>query len=145
MAGFLLDTNVVSELRKRQRVDAGVMAWILEQPDEALYLSVATFGEIRKGIERLRPRDARQAAGLETWAETLESRYQSRLLDISLKIFKQWGLLQAIRPISPIDALIAATALHHDLTLVTRNIDDFEGLGLPVLNPFTGQSTASGQ
>jgi toxin FitB len=139
VAGFLLDTNVVSELRKRQRADPGVTAWILGQPDEELFLSVATFGEIRKGIERLRPRDAKQAAGLETWAEALESRYQNRLFDVSLKIFKQWGLLQAIRPISPMDGLIAATAQHHDLTLVTRNVDDFEGLGLRVLNPFTGK------
>ncbi len=136
MAGFLLDTNVVSELRKRQRADQGVVAWIREQADDELFLSVATFGEIRMGIERLRSRDPQQAAGLEAWAEALESRYQSRLFDVTLKIFKQWGLLQAIRPISPVDGLLAATALHYDLTLVTRNEADFAGLGIRVLNPF---------
>jgi toxin FitB len=141
VAGLLLDTNVVSELRKRQRADQGVMEWIHQQPDDELFLSVATFGEIRMGIERLRSRDPQQAAGLEAWAEAMESRFQSRMFDVTLKIFKLWGLLQAIRPISPIDCLLAATALHHDLTLVTRNLEDFKGLGLRVFNPFTGKSS----
>lgn len=141
MNGFLLDTNVVSELRKRQRADKGVVNWIYGQPDEDLFLSVATFGEIRTGIERLRPRDPQQAAGLEAWVEALESRYQNRLFDVTLKIFKQWGVLQAIRPLSPIDGLLAATALHHDLTLVTRNIGDFKDLGLRVFNPFTRENS----
>lgn len=141
MAAFLLDTNVVTELRKRQRANSGVMGWIHQKLDHELYLSVATLGEIRMGIDRLHSRDPHQAARLEAWAEALEFRYQNRLLDITLKIFKQWGRLQAIRPISPIDGLLAATALHNDLTLVTRNLDDFKDLGLRVLNPFTGESS----
>ena len=141
MNGFLLDTSVASELGKRRRADQDVLEWISGQADEELFLSVATFGEIRTGIARLRSRDPRQAAGLEAWAEVLESRYQNRLFDVTLKIFKQWGVLQAIRPIPPIDGLLAATALHHDLTLVTRNIEDFKDLGLRVFNPFTGENS----
>lgn len=137
MAGYLLDTNVVSELRKGRRADPGVVEWIEAQSDDELFLSVATFGEIRTGIERLRSRDPQQAVALETWAEALESRYHRRIVDVTLKVFKQWGLLQSIRPVSPIDGLLAATAVHHDLTLVSRNAKDFRDLGVRLLNPFS--------
>ena len=136
MSGSLLDTNVVSELRKGRRAYPSVLKWIHEQPDEELFLSVATWGEIRMGIERLRPRDPKQAASLEGWADSLEAHYRSRLLDVTLEIFEKWGQLQAIRPLPAIDALLAATALHHDLTLVTRNVGDFRGMGLRVFDPF---------
>lgn len=139
MSGSLMDTNVVRELRKGRRADLAVLAWIDGQPDEGLFLSVATFGEIRMGIERLRSRDPAQAAVLAHWADSLATQYQSRMFEITLPVFEKWGVLQGVRPISAIDALLAATALHHDLTLVTRNIDDFRGLGLRVLNPFTGE------
>ena len=137
--GSLVDTNVVSELRKGQKADKAVLQWLEDEPDEQLFLSVATFGEIRMGIERLRSRDALQASVLESWLNALVGRYQKRMFEVTLPVFEKWGVLQAIRPISPIDGLLAATALHHDLTLVTRNIDDFRGLGLRVLNPFTGE------
>lgn len=139
MNGSLMDTNVVSELRKGQKADKAVLQWLDDEPDEQLFLSVATFGEIRMGIERLRNRDALQAFILEKWLKALFSQYRERMFDVTLPIFEKWGYLQAIRPISPIDGLLAATALHHDLTLVTRNIDDFQGLGMRILNPFTGE------
>ena len=140
MEGFLLDTNVVSELRKRGRTNPDVLAWIQAQSDDQLYLSAATMGEIRKGIERLRTRDPEQAAELDQWAETVRLQYRSRILDVTPEIFERWGVLQSIRPVAVMDAVLAATALHYDLTLVTRNTDDFSGLGLRLFNPFAGQS-----
>jgi hypothetical protein len=140
MDGFLLDTNVVSELRKRGRANPDVLAWMQAQPDEQLYLSAATMGEIRMGIERLRKRDSKQAAELDQWAETVRSQYRSRILDATSEIFERWGVLQSMRPVAVMDAVLAATALHHNLTLVTRNTDDFRGLGLRLFNPFAGQS-----
>lgn len=139
MEGFLLDTNVVGELRKRGRANPHVLAWMQDQPDEELYLSAATMGEIRKGIERLRTRDPEQAAELDQWAETVRSQYRSRILDVTPEIFERWGVLQSMRPVAVMDAVLAATALHHNLTLVTRNTDDFRGLGLRLFNPFTGE------
>lgn len=139
MEGFLLDTNVVSELRKRRRADPAVIAWIQAQLDDELYLSAATLGEIRMGIERLRARDPQQAAELDRWEKSVRLQYRSRILDATVDIFERWGTLQSLRPVAAMDAVLAATALHHNLTLVTRNTDDFRGLGLRLLNPFTGQ------
>lgn len=139
MADALLDTNIVSELRKRQNADPAVRKWLDDQSDDELFLSVATFGEIRMGIERLRQRDPVQAAVLNGWALDLGTDYTERILDITREIFDRWGCLQAIRPIGAVDCLLAATAIEHDFTLVTRNIDDFRGLGVRLLNPFTGE------
>lgn len=136
MGKSLLDTNIVSELRKKGRANPGVIDWFRNQPDEDIFLSVATFGEIRMCIERLKPRDPQQAVALDRWADMLMAHYRGRMLDITLEVFEQWGLLQAIRPVPVLDGLLAATAIHHDLALVTRNVDDFCGLGVRLLNPF---------
>ncbi len=136
VSGFLLDTNIVSELRKGQKAHMSVLSWVHEQRDEELFISVATFGEIRMGIERLRSRDLNQVARLANWTDSLATQYRSRMLDVTLEIFEKWGQLQDIRPLPVIDAILAATVLHHDLTLVTRNVEDFRGLGLTVFDPF---------
>lgn len=137
MSGCLLDTKIVSELRREQRADAGLLAWFEAEPEEGMFLSVITLGEVRKGIERLRPRDPSQAHGLELWLGRLRNQFGSKLLSITPKISDRWGRMQGLRPLPVVDSLLAATAIEHDLTLVTRNEADFVGLGCRVLNPFS--------
>lgn len=139
MNGFLLDTNVVSELIKVEP-NLKVVRWI-EQTDETIFfLSVLTLGEIRNGIDRLNP--GRRRGRLESWlALDLRLRFQDRILAISDAIAERWGALSAAaakkgRPLPVIDGLLAATALHHDLTVVTRNDADVRGTGVPALNPW---------
>lgn len=133
---FLLDTNVVSELRKRERADPGVRRWFATVDDVDLYVSVLVVGEIRRGIELLRRRDAVSAKALDRWLSGLERRYEDRILSVTVEICRVWGGLSLERPLAPIDGLMAATALHHGLTLVTRNVGDVERSGVDVLNPF---------
>ena len=133
---YLLDTNVVSELRKRDRCDENVAAWYTGISDEDLFLSVLTLGEIRKGIELLRDRDLRQAEVLEDWLEDVKRHYQGRILSIDADTANAWGRTYYVRNVSVVDALLAATASVHDMTLVTRNVSDVEGLGVRVLDPF---------
>ncbi len=137
MAGYLLDTNILSELRKgASRATPQVWQWWLGMENEELFLSVLTIGEIRKGIDRLAIRDAARTLILERWLDELKSSYQERLIEVDASIAEHWGRLQAVRPLPEVDALLAATALKHDLTLVTRNTADFRGLDLRLLNPF---------
>lgn len=133
---YLLDTNVVSELRKRDRCDENVAAWYTGISDEDLFLSVLTLGEIRKGIELLRDRDLRQAEVLEDWLEDVKRHYQGRILSIDADTANAWGRTYYVRNVSVVDGLLAATARVHDMTLVTRNVSDVEGLGVRVLDPF---------
>lgn len=137
MNGYLLDTNVLSELRKGpSRANPDVWKWWLGMKDQEMFLSVMTLGEIRNGIDRLAVRDKPQAMMLERWLTGLKHSFRERALEITAEVADCWGRLQTIRSLPVVDALIAATALHHDLTLVTRNEADFEGLGLTILNPF---------
>ena len=136
MSGFLLDTNIISEARKAERANSNVQQWLESVDDEVLFLSVLALGEIRRGIEQIRPRDAVQARALERWLAGLERTYRDRLLPITAQIAQRWGRLSAIRPISAVDGLMAATADVHELTLVTRNVDDVAHMGINVLNPF---------
>lgn len=139
MPGFLLDTNILSEVRKGpRRSRPEVYTWWLGMADKELFLSVLTLGEIRKGIERLRSKDPMQAIALESWLTELKRGFGDRILGISTNVAEGWGRLQALRPLPEIDALLAATTMAHDLVLVTRNENDFAGLGLQVLNPFHG-------
>lgn len=133
---YLLDTNVLSELRRKQP-NPGVVAWLQARPAQALFLSVLTLGEIRKGIEGLPDATRRQA--IADWLEVELPRYfEGRLLPLDAHTADRWGRLMAHagRPLPAIDGLLAATALQHDLTLVTRNTRDFAGLGLRLLNPW---------
>lgn len=137
MRGFLLDTNVLSEIRKGPvRADAAVWKWWLGMQDQEMFLSVMTLGEIRNGIDRLALRDKPQSLILDRWLAGLKNNFNERVLKITGDVAEGWGRLQTIRSLPVVDALIAATALHHDLALVTRNLPDFEGLGLTLINPF---------
>jgi toxin FitB len=133
---YLLDTNVLSETRKRHP-DAGVASWISSTPPDQLGVSVLTLGEIEQGISRVRGRgDHDQAAGLEQWLRTVELGFEDRLLPLTLPIAYAWGRQQRSHPLPVIDGLIAATAKVNDLTVVTRNVKDFAQSGVPVHNPF---------
>lgn len=134
--GFLIDTNVLSELRKRNRANPGVQRWYAGVRGDSLYLSVLTLGEIRNGIERIQRRDPLAAASLETWFLQVEADMAGRILPVTAAIAERWGRLGVPDPLPVVDALLAATALEHGLTLVTRNVADVERTGVPLLNPF---------
>ncbi len=138
---FLIDTNVVSEIRWWR--DPHVRAWAEAVEDIDLHLSVMTLGEIRKGIDLLRGRDPAQAEVLASWLGELRTRFVDRILAIDARIAQEWGRLNAIAIRNTVDSLIAATACVYDLTVVTRNIGDFEGCGVPLLNPWQSQPEAS--
>jgi toxin FitB len=133
---FLIDTNVISEWRKGARCNANVAFWFTSVDNNDLYLSVLVLGEIRRGIELLRPRDPVQARALESWLGQVDTAFCDRILPINREVADEWGRLNAIRPISVVDGLLAATAKIHQMTLVTRNDSDVAGLGARVLNPF---------
>ena len=132
----MLDTNIISELRKGSRCDANVAAWYAQVESDELFLSVLTLGEIRKGVERARRRDPARARVLEHWLADLPTAYADRLIPVDRAIADEWGRMAAIRTLPIIDGLLAATAKVNDLTLVTRNVDDVTGLGAKFLNPF---------
>ena len=137
MRGYLLDTNVVSETRKGRRINPNVLAWLKSVDDDAIFLSVLVIGEIRKGIEQARFKDPVKARALGEWLNGLEQRYGDQILPITQAVADQWGRLSAIRPLSTVDGLLAATAMVHDLTLATRNVTDVAHTGVVLLNPFT--------
>jgi predicted nucleic acid-binding protein len=133
---FLLDTNVVSEIRKKQP-DPGVSTWFASVPAGKLFLSVLVVGEIRQGIERLARRDRAQAEVFERWLSQLLDGYGDRVVPITAPIAETWGRLNVPHPVPVVDGLMAATALVHDWTLVTRNVGDVRPTGVRLLDPFT--------
>jgi len=137
MSGCLIDTNVLSELRKDKRCDTGVRQWFEDTADDELFISVLALGEIRPGIERIRPRDPAQARALEKWLLGVASEFADRLLPVDEKVADQWGRLGLKQPVPILDAFLAATALVHGLTVVTRDDDGFRNTGVAVLNPFS--------
>ena len=132
---FLLDTNVVSETRKRTP-DRNVLAWFDDTDQQDLHISVLTIGELTKGIARRRHRDPRSAAGLEHWLRGIEELFSDRVIPIDASIATAWGNLDAGRPLPVIDSLLAATAKVRGFTLVTRNVKDIEPTGIPYINPW---------
>ena len=133
---FLIDTNVISELRKGDRCDPGVAAWWAGVGEGDLFLSPLVLGEIRKGVELARARDPQKAAALERWLGEVTTAFAERILPVDASVADEWGRMNAVRPVPVIDALLAATAKVNGLTLVTRNVSDVAGLGATVLNPF---------
>jgi predicted nucleic acid-binding protein len=140
MSGFLLDTNVLSEFNRRGEPDPLVKQWLEAAETDSLYASVLTFGEIRFGVELLPPSKRRKR--LEQWLDRdLPGWFEGRILRVDKAITDRWGLLRAQaqmigRPLLIVDGLLAATALHHRLTIVSRNVSDFDVIGLTVVNPW---------
>lgn len=133
---YLVDTNVLSELRKGERCDRNVAAWADSAIPEEFHTSVLVIGEIRRGVERIRRRDRKQAAVLERWLEQVRRTFAGRILGIDERVADQWGRLGAPDPVPVIDGLLAATAVVHGLVLVTRNIADVKRTGVAALDPF---------
>jgi len=133
---YLIDTNIISEVRKGARCDRDVAAWFESIADADIYLSVLVVGEIRKGIERARPNNPVQASALEQWLTELVRSFTERIMPIDQAVADEWGRMSAKRSLSTIDALLAATAKVNGMTLATRNISDVVNLGVRVLNPF---------
>ena len=136
---YLIDTNVISEARKKDKADPGVRRFFVqvEAEDTPIYLSVVTIGELRRGIELIRHRgDALQAQQLESWLQTVLTEYADCILPIDEEVAQLWGRLRVPHPEHALDKQIAATALIYSLTVVTRNQRDFEATGVRVLNPF---------
>jgi toxin FitB len=132
---YLLDTNVVSEVRRRS-ADGNVVAWFESVAPEALYLSAIVVGEVRAGIDRLRRRDSAQADVFEGWLAELRTSFADRIVPIDAEVAEEWGRLTARRTLAVEDGLMAATANVHVMTFVTRNVADVAGTGTRVLNPW---------
>ncbi|MDP2794147.1 MAG: type II toxin-antitoxin system VapC family toxin [Sulfurisoma sp.] len=134
---FLVDTNVISEARKGSKANPGVRKFFRAADTMDLYVSVQTIGEIRRGLENIRHRgDLPQARKLEKWLDAIVTDYANRILGFDADCAQVWGRLMSPRHEHPVDKQIAAIALIHDLTVVTRNVDDFRGTGVKLQNPF---------
>ncbi len=136
---YLIDTNIISEARKRTKANKGVQAFFRKVGIDGseVYISVVTFGELRRGVELIRHRgDISQAKQLETWLYIMLAEYQEHILDINHDVAQLWGRLRVPHYENALDKLIAATALIYDLTVVTRNQKDFVKTGVRVMNPF---------
>ena len=135
----LLDTNVLSELRKGARGHPGVGAWFSSLDPRTLFVSVVALGELWRGVEQIGRRDAPSSAVLERWVLKIERDFENRILPITPPIAKRWGRLSSEQPMPTEDSLIAATALVHRLVVATRNVRDFERSGAAVFNPWEYQ------
>ena len=133
---YLLDTNVLSELRKGRRCDPNVARWALSVPRSSLHTSLLVLGEIRRGVERIRRKDQGQARVLEGWLEQVRRTFAGRILGLDEAVVDLWGRLDVPDPVPVVDGLLAATARRHDLVLVTRNVADVRRTGARLLNPF---------
>ncbi|SAL56693.1 PilT domain-containing protein [Caballeronia arvi] len=136
---YLADTDVLSETRREERANEGVRAFFRQAriDGRVVHLSVVTVAELRQGVERVRRRgDARQAAGLEKLVDNVLREYDKKILPAGKEIGGLWGNLRAPHPEPALDKLIAATAIFHGLTVVTRNVRDFKETGVEMLNPF---------
>lgn len=137
--GYLLDTNVISETRK-SRADVGVIAFLSAADSVGLYLSVLTLGELRRGVAAKRRTDTVAGDQLGVWVDGIEANFADRLLSIDAQTARLWGELSARRSLPVVDTLIAATAVNHGLTLVTRNIRDIESTGVRLIDPWSARS-----
>jgi predicted nucleic acid-binding protein len=133
---YLIDTNVISELRKGKRANRSVAAWFGSLADEDIYLSVLTLGEIRKGIESVRRRDGTAASALDSWLNRIADAHRDRVLGVDRAIAEEWGRLNVPDPLPVVDGLLAATARVAGLTLATRNVADVNRTGVSCIDPF---------
>lgn len=134
---WLVDTNVLSELRKGDRANVGVLAWFTEARDEDLFTSVLVLGEVRRGIESLRRRDVPSALAIEQWLARLTTTFADRVLAVDARVADRWGMLNVPDPVPTVDGLLAATALVHNLVLVTRNGRDVASTGVRLIDPYS--------
>lgn len=133
---FLLDTNVISELRKGDRADPNVASWFSGLADEEIFLSVLTIGEIRRGIENVRRRDPDSATALDRWLNLVSQAHGDRVVPLDRETTQEWGRMNIPDPLPVVDGLLVATAVVLGLTLVTRNTADVKGTGVKLLDPF---------
>ncbi len=133
---YLVDTNVLSELRKGRRAHPGVIGWFATVSDDEIYLSVLTVGEIRKGVENIRRRDRPAARRLDSWLRRVVTAHEERILPIDRDVAEEWGRLNVPDPLPVVDGLIVATARVYGLTLATRNVKDVARTGVACVNPF---------
>lgn len=134
---YLIDTNVISELRKGERADPSVTSWFAALADEEVYLSVLTIGEIRRGVESIRRRDPDAGAALDSWLGRVYGAHRDRIVEIDRVIAEEWGRMNVPDPLPVIDGLLAATAKVTGLTVATRNSEDFARSGVSLVNPFS--------
>jgi predicted nucleic acid-binding protein len=134
---YLVDTNVIAELRKGDRADEAVRSWFQSLDPEDVFLSVLTIGEIRQGVERIRRRDAAAALALDSWLGRVVEAHRERLLPVDRLVAEEWGRMSVPDPLPVVDGLLAATAKVAGLTVATRNVADFARAGADFLNPFT--------
>ena len=132
----LVDTNVVSELRKGERADPLVIDWFRRCRPQDVFLSVLTVGELRRGVRRIQRRDSKAASVMEVWLDRILDRFRDRVLDVDPAVAERWGHLGVPDPLPDVDGLIAATALVHDLVVVTRNVKHIAPTGARHFDPF---------
>ena len=137
---YLLDTNVISELRRGRRCDPNVRQWVSAIPADELFISVLTLGEIRAGVENKRRKDPTQAEAIERWLNSITEQFAGRTLPVTTQEADRWGRIPLEGRLPDIDGVIAATALVHGLTVATRNKDDFWRSGVPVVDPFEARA-----
>jgi predicted nucleic acid-binding protein len=135
---YLIDTNVISELRKGKRAEPGVKSWFAGLADEEIFLSVLTIGEIRRGIEGIRRRDPEAATALDSWLARIHYAHRDRIIQIDRAVAEEWGRMNVPDPLPVVDGLLAATAKVTGLTLATRNVSDIQAAGVDVVDPFAG-------
>ena len=135
---YLVDTNVVSELRKKGRADRGVVDWVRAREPDELFISVLTIGELRRGAARVRRRDPDFGAALDRWVAQIAERFRDRILVVDHAIAERWGEATGRQTVPDVDGLIGATALVHGLTVVTRNVRHIAPTGARCLDPFGG-------
>lgn len=136
MNSYLIDTNIISELRKGDRANSGVRDWFEENSSADIWLSVLVVGELQRGVELIGRRDPDAAQSLGDWVRTIVDLYADQILDVDLAVALTWAQLGVLDPVPIVDGLLAATAITHDLVLVTRNESDVEATGAQILNPF---------
>lgn len=133
---YLVDTDVISEFRKRNRANPRVVNWFRKRKSSELFLSVLTIGELRRGVERIRRRDSVSAEALDLWLDRTVREFRDRIIDVDRTIAARWGYLGIPDPVPAVDGLIAATAFERDLVVVTRNEKHMALAGVRFLNPF---------